>query len=395
MTTNQYGTVSSRRTKRRLFAEDQEGDAGYQDGQYRKFKFSYGRNLTNRQLLGVLQRKAVGYTIERFGGVNRYQPGVNGYYVLDHRESSVTIGPPSEKVYDVPFYIFEITQRAPDTSSQIIAATKLGYRMQTYNKLDLVTPSNSMTDVRFSGLTGHGYLADNSAPLVTTDYAQVMVNNNANVAPTVNDATYGRLAHGVLEWSKIKLLLRAPTSRAGKFIVKVIRFRDPLLTPSNTVSIDRDAYYERECSNAMFNPIKTQEYGASRKAGEYVTVVKQFVKEFSPNTNAGFINDQIHGQAFELDWFMRLNKFCNFAQRIGPDYAGGQEYLNEDSLLMDTGLHRVFNHPHQVNERLFLTVQMTYFDAPHSLNAPFDGVVDGSFDIEVHNKYIWKADTGQ
>lgn len=376
-----------RRVKRRLEYEDKEGDAGYMDGEYRRFKISSGRNLTNNQVISRLNRGAVGYTIERFGGMNRLYGG-HGYYVLDHRESSVNVGPPSIKLYDCPHYMFELTQRTP-YSDRVYASTKMGYRMQTYNVIDLVTPSNTKTDVLFTGVKGLTYNSDNATAATETDYAQILVNNTDNLAS--GDITASRAACGLLEWSKVKILLRSPIARAGKFIIRVLKFTDPLFPPTTSYSEDRDAFYERDMSEYMYNPIKTQEYGASRKRREYVTVVKSFVKEFSPSVNAGFVNSQIHGQTFEVDMFLRLNKFVNFAQRVGPDFAGGQEYLNDDTLIVDTNTHRVYNHPHQVGERLFLSVMMSYYDEPRSLNSEFDAETDGSFDLEVHNKYVWKG----
>lgn len=370
-----------KRTATTVTRKDRDDGDGFFTGQLNTYSVVHGKRKRDVEHIAKLIRRSAGYVLERIGACNRLTDSVGAFQLRFGRPNTAY----NYNDYVLPCHVLELTSRWPDGG--YVRSTN--YPLNELRMLDV--GSNSVT--RYQPLNSRA--ADGTGPAV---HYQVL-NSNTDNGTVVNSR---RANTAILEYSNIKLLLRAPTSRPGKFRVDIVQFLHEDIVPvpledcypvAPAVPEElpvRDAFYERFLSDYLYNPIKRQSKGVGRHVNENVRLIKSWEKEFAPDSSN---NLDAQGQQFHLNMFIRHNRFCNFENANGTHFggAGAASKLDDDVYLDEIATGRMNgNSPTESRSRVFMIIRATNWDAKKE-TGDFDPATECSYDMEVRNRWVYKS----
>lgn len=359
-----------------------DDNQGFFTGQYRQFRSRYGRKKSSRSALIKLDRRDACYNIERFGRVTRLTDTTLSFPLNLTRQLLNDV--PQLTYY--PFYALDLTQRmynAADAPNAIPCFCRMF--------------SNDVTNaIGFTNYQG----VPNSGAGATVDTKNVPTFTNGNTYFQQLKTNAERNNRGgaaqVLAYSDVKLLFRAPTSRAGYVKVMLCQVAEQITAPTSAQpsSVARDAAFERLIKPLLYSPITQLVSGTSSL--QPFKVLQTWTRNFSPDSKE---NQDANGQTIRLDLFLNHNRYCQFRRRYGDDtdntvqldgrWIEGQE----DEVAGD-----YYNHIPDARARLFLFIMGTNYDSAITFTGETQPQPNAStnitFDMEVKHKWLYRNQTG-
>lgn len=355
---------------------DESGN-GFAGGQYDKYKFRFGKKKRVTSLMRKIDSRMQHATVLRYGATNRFTDEVAAYQLPFYTSNEFTWT-------RLPVNILELTQKNFDDT--------INYSGWAYAKHQLHFDEAENKGVKFMPL----FLRPNSGVGQAAGYS---ILKNQSAWP-VDESQFGRDTNAaVLEWVNAKFLFKCPRTRPGWVRVQLVQITEPDLQPTAVPNEPRDAFWQRYVKECLYNPISSEVTALGRGYHRGFKVLKTWTKNFSPDTSSNLAT--YAGQQIRMDLFVRLNRFCNFNKKQGEDHTTLAQ-LDDDAYVTELGkdienpddgdaMPVWRNSPPDPRSRVFFVISGTHFDGP---GAGFDDPsVSISYDMEVRNKWVWRADT--
>lgn len=334
--------------------DDDTKDNGFFTGQRVVISHRYGRKRSALAALRKLERRDTEYRIERFGSCNPLNATNGAAYGLTY---STVAG----KTY-LPFYMFDLTTR------DVVG----GANVQSVCHRPYITDATMNVD--FDAILGTAN--DGSG---TTNYFKLIKSNTSQPATNVSAPT------GVLQYSNVKLGLRAPYARAGYFDIFLVQVLEETLLPTASTNPTRNGWYQAFIKDYTYNPIFKAVTGTRTDAGN-IKILRKWRREFSPDSKE---NWDANGQTIQMNLFLNHNRYCQFRAMAAERYANITEF--KDNAVQDQfDSEYTYNYLPNHRARLYLWVVGSHYD-PALAVATLDTSIQPSFDVEIRNKWVYDA----
>lgn len=267
-------------------------------------KFNVGKRHTPAQNAMRLVKANKQKIVFRFNGIRKYTDG-QGYYFLDNNTTSVN-------TRNLPLNAFDITSCINQAGGAPVVASPLTglFMNPTNGQIDFINRLGTDSD----GTTTTSQWKTEEASM-----------QNFQSLPLTKD---------ILKWVNIRLNLYGARSKATKFRVMLVRFKDNEVVPTpsgatdylpaTAISSKRTQFYQSLLKPYVFSPIAT----TTNLYSKYMQVIK----------NEQFIINDVSTTSFDsapmskvINWFVRLDRVCNYVNNAvnintGADVADQADY---------------------------------------------------------------------
>lgn len=331
---------------------DDSKDNGFFTGQRVVIKDSYGRKKSSVAALRKLQRRDTEYRIERFGSCQPLNLTTGAAYPLSFNTVAGTT--------NLPMYMFDLTIRDSNGATQLLNTAWRPYINDASMNLD------------FSAING----TDNDGTSARL-YPRLIKANTSNPTTGVSAPT------GVLQYSDVKLGLRAPYARAGYFDILLVQILEEALLPGTGINSARNGWYQAFIKDYTYNPIFKAVTGTRKDYGN-IKILKRWRRQFSPDSKDNWDGN---GQTIQMNLFMNHNRYCQFRATAAERYANMTQF--KDNAVNDQiDNEYTYNYLPNHRGRLYLWVLGTHYDSALTTDV-FDPSIQPSFDIEIRNKWVY------